>query len=311
MESLSHLNFAIGKAYEDIKKYKEAFYHLDRANKIKNTLINYNFKNEKKLFENIKKLFLNFNYKNVQNNTENKIFVVGMTRSGTSLIEQILSSHNKIYGAGELNFIQNIVTKYFMKNELDFQNLDINKFGDDVFFKSKNYYNKNLEKFKINKKLVVDKAPLNFKWIGLIFKIFPGCKIINCTRNPMDICLSNYKNIFSSYRLNFSYDLKNLGAYYNLYKNIMEHWNVLYPNRILNFNYEELTEKSKEKTIELLDFCELEWDDNCLNFFKNKRGINTASFAQVRNPIYKSSVKSWEKYKEHLIPLLDIINITN
>ena len=171
-----------GKAYEDMNKHKEAFYHLDRANKIKNTLINYNFQDEKKLFENIKKLFLNFNYKNIPNHNENKIFIVGMTRSGTSLVEQILSSHNKIYGAGELNFIQNIVTKYFMKSELDFQKLDINNYGEDVFFKSKNYYNNNLKKFKINKKIVVDKAPLNFKWIGLIFKIFPGCKIISCLR---------------------------------------------------------------------------------------------------------------------------------
>ncbi len=141
--------------------------------------------------------------------------------------------------------------------------------------------------------------------------MFPNCKIINCTRNPIDICLSNYKNIFTSHRLNFSYNLKNIGTYYNLYKNIMKHWNNLYPNKILNFNYEALTENSKEKTKELLDFCELKWDKNCLNFFNNKRTITTASFAQVRSPIYKSSVNSWEKYKDHLGPLLEIIDIKN
>ncbi len=307
MESLSHLNFAIGKAYEDIKKYKEAFYHLGRANKIKNTLINYNFQNEKKLFKNIKKLFLNFSYENVQNNVENKIFVVGMTRSGTSLIEQILSSHNKIYGAGELNFIENIVTKYFMKNELDFQNLDINKFEEDVFFKSKDYYNNNLKKFNINKKLVVDKAPLNFKWIGLIFKIFPGCKVISCTRDPMDICWSNYKNWFSSKKLNFSYNLENLGNYYNSYKDLMIFWKNIFKDNIFEINYEELISNPDNKIKELVKFCDIEWDDNCLNFHKNKKSVATASLAQVRKPIYKSSIKQWENYKNDLDPLKKII----
>ena len=307
MESLSHLNFAIGKAYEDMNKYKEAFYHLDRANKIKNTLINYNFQNEKKLFENIKKLFLNFNHENITNNTENKIFVVGMTRSGTSLIEQILSSHNNIYGAGELNFIQNIVTKYFMKNELDFQNLNINNYSEDVFFKSKNYYNNNLKKFKINKKLIVDKAPLNFKWIGLIFKIFPGCKIISCLRDPMDVCWSNYKNWFAAKKLNFTYNLENLGNYYNSYKDLMIFWKSIFKDNIFDICYEDLIADPDNKIKDLIKFCDIEWDDNCLNFHKNKKTVATASLAQVRNPIYKSSIKQWENYSDDLEALKKII----
>ena len=307
MESLSHLNFAIGKAYEDMNKHKEAFYHLDRANKIKNTLINYNFQDEKKLFENIKKLFLNFNYKNIPNHNENKIFIVGMTRSGTSLVEQILSSHNKIYGAGELNFIQNIVTKYFMKSELDFQKLDINNYGEDVFFKSKNYYNNNLKKFKINKELVVDKAPLNFKWIGLIFKIFPGCKIISCLRDPMDVCWSNYKNWFAAKKLNFTYNLENLGNYYNSYKDLMIFWKNIFKDNIFDIYYEDLISDPNNKIKGLIKFCDVEWDDNCLNFHKNKKTVATASLAQVRKPIYKSSIKQWENYKNDLDPLKKII----
>ena len=150
-----------------------------------------------------------------------------------------------------------------MKNELDFQNLDINKFEEDVFFKSKDYYNNNLKKFNINKKLVVDKAPLNFKWIGLIFKIFPGCKIINCTRDPMDVCWSNYKNWFASKKLNFSYNLENLGNYYNSSKDLMIFWKNIFKNNIFEINYEELISTPENKIKEIVKFCDIEWYDNC------------------------------------------------
>tara|TARA_B100001540_G_scaffold307925_1_gene321860 strand:+ start:499 stop:2064 length:1566 start_codon:yes stop_codon:yes gene_type:complete len=308
MESLSHLNFAIGKAYEDIGKYKEAFYHLDRGNKIKKTLIKYNFLEEKKLFINIKKLFSHFTYENHIDNDDNKIFVVGMTRSGTSLIEQILSSHNNIYGAGELNYIQNIASQHFMKNEIDFTESNINDYKEDIFFKSKIYYNNNLKRFKTNKKFIVDKAPLNFKWIGLILKLFPGCKIIHCTRDPMDICWSNYKNWFASKKLYFSYDLENLGNYYNCYKDLMSFWKINFKNKIFDIQYENLITNSEDKIKELIKFCNVKWDSNCLNFHKNKKVVATASLAQVRQPIYKSSVKQWENYKNELLLLKKIIN---
>ena len=174
-----------------------------------------------------------------------------------------------------------------------------------------NYQNQYLEyikKHSSKKKFFVDKALLNFKWIGLIVNIFPNCKIINCLRDPLDTCISNYKNTFGSSRLDFCYDLENLGIYYNLYDDIMSHWNKLYPNKIINFKYEELIENPEDKTKKLLEFCNLKWDENCLNFLKIKRAVATASLVQIRNPIYKTSVKSWKNYEKYLTKLIKIIN---
>ena len=270
-QGIINLGFALGKAYEDIGDYNKSFLHLKKANSLKNKIIKYNLKEEEQNFKFIKK---NLSLKNLEIKEPklNLIFVVGMPRSGTTLVEQILSSHKEVYGAGELNFMNEIVeTNIFNEKSLKLKKIS----KEDL----KNFHNMYLDKIKIfntEKKKFIDKALLNFKWIGLLVNMFPNCKIINCTRNPIDICLSNYKNIFASHRLNFSYNLKNIGTYYNLYNNIMKHWNNLYPNKILNFNYEALTENSKEKTKELLDFCELKWDKNCLNFFKNKHVITTA-----------------------------------
>ena len=308
MESLSHLNFAIGKAYEDIGKYKEAFYHLDRGNKIKKTLIKYNFLEEKKLFINIKKLFSHFTYENHIDNDDNKIFVVGMTRSGTSLIEQILSSHNNIYGAGELNYIQNIASQHFMKNEIEFTESNINNYKEDIFFKSKIYYNNNLKRFKTNKKFIVDKAPLNFKWIGLILKLFPGCKIIHCTRDPMDICWSNYKNFFSSIKMNYANNFKNIAYFYNLYLDIMNYWQNKFEKEIYDIDYENLIKNPEKEIKNLVSFCGLDWNENYLKFYENKKTVSTASLAQVRSPLYKSSIKKWEKFSEKLNELKKLIN---
>ena len=153
----------------------------------------------------------------------------------------------------------------------------------------------------------MDKAPLNFKWIGLIFKIFPGCKIISCLRDPMDVCWSNYKNWFAAKKLNFTYNLENLGNYYNSYKDLMIFWKNIFNDNIFDIYYEDLISDPNTKIKGLIKFCNVEWDDNCLNFHKNKKTVATASLAQVRKPIYKSSIKQWENYKNDLDPLKKII----
>jgi len=305
-QDIVSLCFALGKAYEDIGNYNKSFLHLKKANDLKSKIVNFNIKKEEESFKFIKD-YLSLKNLEIEKPNLNLIFIVGMPRSGTTLIEQILSSHKEVYGAGELNFMNEIVENNIFNDD----NVKSKNISKENLINFQNIYLDKIKIFKTEKKYFVDKALLNFKWIGLLVHMFPNCKIINCTRNPIDTCLSNYKNSFASYRLNFSYDLNNLGAYYNLYKNIMNHWNSLYSNNIINFNYEELTEKTKEKTRELLDFCGLKWDENCLTFFKNKRAVATASFAQVRSPIYKTSVKSWEKYKDHLGPLLEIIDNKN
>ena len=302
------LYFGLGKAYEDIKDFKESFKNYKLGNEIKRKKISYKIKDEQELFKNIEKTFSKIDYKeiyNIKDNTNKIIFITGMPRSGTTLVEQIIANHKNVYGAGELKDLTEIIkNNFFVNNKI--------KFPDKLNIKDQNLkemginYIENLNRFKTNKDFITDKAPLNFRWIGLIKLILPKSKIIHCTRDSKDNCISLFKNIFEG-TLNFSYDLEEIGKFYNLYKNLMKFWKKKLPDFIYDISYEKLIENQKEETKKLLNFCDLNWDENCLNFHKNKRPIVTASFAQARKPIYKSSIKSWEKYKDELLPLLKVL----
>tara|TARA_A100000164_G_scaffold43178_1_gene32861 strand:- start:267 stop:965 length:699 start_codon:yes stop_codon:yes gene_type:complete len=231
-----------------------------------------------------------------------------MPRSGTTLIEQILSSHDKVYGAGELDFITNIINKFFMEKDFGFKNDNIDDFDEELINDARAYYKKNTELFNYKEQFLTDKAPLNFRWVGFIFKLFPGSKIINCKRDTMDICWSNYKNLFTSNKMNYCYDFKNLSSFTKMYLDLMNFWNGKYQNKIFNIDYEALVNNPEYEVRKLLEYCELEWDTKCLNFYKQKNIVSTASVAQVRNPIYKSSVKSWENHSENLENLKNLID---
>ncbi len=305
-----NLYFAIGKAKEDMKIYHESFEYIKKGNDIKNKLIKYNFLDDLNLTNNSKELFSDDKIELPQKKQEKKyIFIVGMPRSGTTLVEQILSSHKKVYGAGELNYMTNLVYKFFLNENHIFKNKNINNFNKEDLKNAKNYYEKNTNLFNYQEKFMIDKAPLNFRWIGFILKLFPNSKIINCERDMMDICWSNYKNLFSSKKMNYSYTFKNISSFAKMYLDLISFWNKKFPNKIYNLNYEKLINKSDYEAKKLLEYCELEWDENCLNFYKNKKTVSTASVAQVRNPIYKTSIKNWENYSKELGSLKDMLQI--
>ena len=163
-----------------------------------------------------------------------------------------------------------------------------------------------LEKFNANEDYLTDKAPLNFRWIGLIKILFPNAKIIHCSRNSKDNCLSLYKNLFEG-GLNFSYDQKELGTYYNLYSDLMNFWKNLSTNLFFEAAYENIVNNQEVESKKIIEFCGLVWDPKCLSFYKNKSPIKTMSTAQARQPIYKSSVKSYEKFESFLKTLNTII----
>ena len=305
-ENLQHLYFAIGKAYEDLKEYKKSFNYISLGNRIADKKMNYDVDDQKKIFLNIKKIFKNEKTLNKLKCDKQIIFVVGMPRSGTTLAEQIVSSHKEVYGAGELSFLEFAVKENLMKNN-EFINENVEDIKIDQFEKVQNEYLQGISLFNYKEKYIIDKAPLNFKLIGFIKKIFPGSKIIHCTRDPMDICLSNFKNNFASKTVGFGYNLKKLGIYFNLYKDLMVFWKNKFNDYIFDLSYEELINNQKEVTQKLLNFCELSWDENCLNPHKNKKTVSTASLAQVRSPIYKTSVKKWKKYDEELTELKKLI----
>ena len=303
------LHFGLGKAYEDIKNYKKSFENYKLGNKIKRDSIKYQINDDVKLFENIKNSFSSIDFQNLENigNKSNKmIFILGMPRSGTTLVEQIIANHKSVYGAGELRDLTQIIRKNFLVNNKI-------KFPEKFNIKDQNFFSnmgtkylENLDRYNTNKNYITDKAPLNFKWIGLVKLILPKSKIIHCTRDPKDTCLSLFKNFFEG-ELNFSYNLEETGKYYKLYQNLMEFWKQLLPDFIYNISYEKLVENQEFESKKLLDFCNLDWDKNCLTFYRNKRGIVTASFAQARKPIYKNSVKSWQNYKNELLPMFKIL----
>jgi len=298
------LYFALGKAYEDIGKYKESFKFLVKANKIYKEKLNYDINKDIHLFSKIKEI-----YKKKIKELECKkkiIFVVGMPRSGTTLSEQIISAHPKVHGAGELNYLSEGIEKFLMKDKIFPENA-IQEYKKSDLESVQNHYLEGLKKLEYQEEYVIDKAPLNFRWIGFIKTIFPNAKIIHCQRDAMDICFSNFKNFFSAGTLSFTYDLNDLGTYYNLYKDLMDYWLSMFKAEIYNLSYERLISKQEEETKNLLNYLDLPWDEKCLEPHKNKKIVATASLAQVRSPIYKSSLNKWQNYSDELKILEDLV----
>jgi len=301
-EDTKRLNFALGKAYEDIGEYKKSFSYYETGNKIQKKNTNYNIKKDVQLFEKIKSEFKNNKISPLKISGQKLIFIVGMPRSGTTLAEQILSSHKDVYGAGELSFLSESFEKIFLnkKNELD---KNISNLSSETLKEAKEEYLEKIKMFNNKKKYLTDKAPLNFRWIGFILLIFPNAKIVHCNRSPMDICWSNYKNTFSSKLMNYTYDFSDLAKYYKIYEKLMTFWAKQFNNKIYDIFYEELVANKEIEIKKLLSFCELNWDDNCLNFHKNKNSVSTASLAQVRQPLYNTSVEKWKCYSNELVNL--------
>ncbi len=303
------LYFAIAKAYEDLKFFDKSFDYLRIANEIKNLSIDFDFNQEIKKFEAIKAAFNNVDFNIVINKRRNTdiIFICGMPRSGTTLVEQIIASHKKVSGAGELIYLQKSIEKNFFVNEI----LNEQIVKEDIFAertKLNDDYYELLNLHNMNTNYVTDKAPQNFRWIGFIKIFFPKAKIIHCTRNPKDICLSIFKNSFASGDMNWSYTQENIANYYNLYKDYMMFWNEKIRDSIYEINYEKLIIDKDNQIRELLNFCNLEFDPACLNHHKKtKTPIKTVSVAQARKPIYSSSVDKSKMYEKNLSKMFSML----
>ena len=207
---------------------------------------------------------------------------LGMPRSGTSLVHQIISNHHKVHGAGELTKLNKFVTP-FLK---DYKNNNSPISKNDLISIRRNYLNE-LSNLNVDESIIVDKMPLNFRYIGFILTAFPDAKIIHMNRDPMAVCWSIYKYYFPGNT--YSYDQKDIASYYLLYENLMSFWKKLFPDKIYDLCYEDLTLNQKVETQELLKYCDLEWDENCLNFHKNTTAVKTTSAIQVKQKMYKGS----------------------
>ena len=296
------ISFALGKAYDDLKDTEMAIKFLSLGNKMMNKKRKSNITDEINIMTDIKNIFQNIDLSISHKSFSNKkiIFICGMPRSGTTLVEQIISSHNKVYGAGELPFLSSAVhNNFFIDNKLDKQK--ITKLQNSPKNLINDQYFENISLFDIDEHVLTDKAPLNFKWIGFIKVFFPNSKIIHCKRNSRDNCLSIYKNNFSSPKMNWAFDLKHISNYHNNYNYLMKFWNSKISDSIHTVEYEKIVSDKKNEIEKLLEFCELELDENCFNHHKNsKTPIKTASISQARQAVYSSSVHSSDKYKDHL-----------
>ena len=303
------LYFALSKAYEDIGQMDQCFEYLEKGNKLKRKIVNFDYSFEQKTFKDIKSIFSKVDFGKYKNQSSHKkiIFILGLPRSGTTLTEQIVSTHSKVYGSGELPYLSNIINKEFI-NEKILSISKINKSLDNVSKISeitKKYYSY-LENYKIKESYITDKAPLNFMWIGFIKILFPQAKIIHCKRDSRDNCVSLYKNVFEG-GINFCYTQKEIAEYYNLYFDLMNFWQEILPDAFLDVNYEKIVSDPKDEIKRILNFCDLNWEDNCLHFSENKTPIKTASVGQARNSIYSTSVKSFSKYEVYLKDLFTLL----
>ena len=179
------------------------------------------------------------------------------------------------------------------------------KISENDFLKIRGQYFKSLTEINASEKIITDKWPLNFRHIGFIFSAFPEAKIVHVKRDARAVCWSIYKHYFSGKGNGWAYNLDDLAKFYKLYDELMEYWHKIYPNKIYDISYEELTKNQEKETKKLIDYCDLEWDPNCLNFHKNKRDVNTASAIQVRKKMYQGSSQDWKSYEGYLKPLVD------
>ena len=293
--------YSISKAYFDIGEDNLAFNNLKLANDLKLKKMNYSKKLQNKEFKEIKEFFTNHFDVKEKNNDDNKtipIFILGMPRSGTSLLEQIISNHSKVFGGGELNFLPEAVDASGWRNDRNLK--DITKYI------RKKYY-KNLETIS-KKNFVTDKLPGNFKRIGFIINALPESKIIHLERSPMAVCWSNYKSNFNSDGMAFTLNQENIAEYYLSYRNLMNYWYEKYAEKIITINYEKLVNNFEKEVKDLFVKLDLKWEKQLYEFHKNDRPVETASFMQVRSKIYKNSSEQWKKYKQYLKPMTDILS---
>ena len=290
-----HLSFALAKMYEDIGELDQAFSHLSEGNALRKKLLNYSINRDKELFIRLKKTQPNLQKSSVEIKENlikpTPIFILGMPRSGTTLVEQIISSHSEVTGAGELNYI----SKY------GFQLATDPVFIEEVsVFEFRERYLSDLSELSNGKQFITDKMPQNFRFIPLICAAFPEAKIIHVQRNAAATCWSNFKQYFSSTGLEYSYDLEDIVSYFGLYTDLMDFWQSIYRDRIYNLDYEKLTIDQKKETRKLIKHLELDWQEACLSPHKNNRNVRTASQQQVRQKVYTGSSENWRKYEPFL-----------
>jgi len=305
-----NLHLSLAKEYEDMADYAKSFEHLVAGKKAGGAKRGYSTTQDEALFELITRASPTPQHESAGFATEEPIFVVGMPRSGTTLVERIISSHPDVHSAGELqNFALALKRASGSRtpNMIDAetiagaQSVDWKKLGED--------YLSSTRPDTGSKPRFIDKLPHNFLYLGAIANALPNAKIICLRRDPVDTCLSNFRQLFgqTSPFHDYSYDLLDTGRYYVLFDRLMTHWKEQFPERILEVDYETLVESQEASTWQLLQFCNLTWNDACLNFETNEAPATTASAVQVRAPMYRTAMQRWKYYEKEMADLQKLL----
>jgi tetratricopeptide (TPR) repeat protein len=300
------LHFALGKAYLDIGDSELAFGHLDAGNRMKRASVVYDPVATGAWMKQVGQVFspaLLTQMSGLGARSNQPIFVLGMPRSGTTLVEQVLASHPAVQGAGELSFMQGIV------NSLGNFPAAVPNLTPEILQQLGAGYLRDIAPLSGGKPFVVDKMPINFVYAGLIRLILPDAHIIHCRRDPVDTCLSCYSKLFTAEQA-FSYDQRELGEFHLMYQELTAYWGRVLPaSHFIDVDYEAMVDDLEGQARRMLDFLGLPWDPACLNFHQTQRTVRTASVNQVRQPVYKSSAGRWKKHAKQLVPLLNALNI--
>jgi tetratricopeptide (TPR) repeat protein len=310
------LNFALGKAHMDGGKVERALDAFDRGNGLQRALIDYDAGTNTAWMAAIAQqvpssLLRAIADAGAGDPSEMPIFIVGMPRSGTTLVEQILASHPEVVGAGELSAVQGMVNRIVGPEDepLAYPAL-MSRLEPGDFTELGTYYVETVAPLAHGKRRLVDKMPLNFMYAGLIHLMLPNARIIHTRRDPVDTCMSCYCQAFEASQ-KFTFDLAELGEFYAAYAALMQHWRTaLPPSRLLEINYEDVVGDLDGSARRMIEFCGLGWDDACLEFHRSPRRVRTASMAQVRQPIYRSSMGRWQPHADRLAPLLERLGLS-
>lgn len=300
-ESLGILHFALGKSYDDCGSYDKAFTHYRQANDLVAKTVTFRRQEHTALITRLIELFDRDFFAargEFGDSTERPVFIVGMPRSGTSLVEQVLSSHPEITGGGELSCVSEIAASISRRTGRMYPEC-VTSLDAPTSRSLAQVYLSRLAKIDQHAPRVTDKTPGNFLHLGLIALLFPDARIIHCRREPMDVGLSIYFQRFAEGH-QYAYDLSDIAAYYCEYARLMEHWNAVLPHRVFEVDYETLVDDQEPLTRRMIDFLALPWSDRCLAHDQNVRVVHTASNWQVRQPIYRDSVKRSQRYDKHL-----------
>jgi hypothetical protein len=290
-----HIYFGLAKACEDLGNFEQAYAHYSRGNGLRRKLLNYDIHQDIELFEQLKSSYPEIEKNSLEPDKLSKnlkpIFIVGMPRSGTTLVEQIISSHSQVTGAGELNFVGQFGAD-IATGSTEANHKSLLKFRHNYLNKIQNFSDGNL--------IVIDKMPQNFRYIGLLAAAFPEAKIVHIKRNPSAVCWANYKQYFRSKSIGYCYAIDDVISYHKLYLNLMDFWKNTLSKKIYNLDYEQLTVYQESETRQVIEYLGLDWDKNCLSPQHNMRSVATASNIQVRRKVYQGSSIQWKKYQPFL-----------